>query len=310
VVRKGLKRPDVVSTISALADLGIASTCSFVIGFPDETREELSSTVALGAELKLRGAGLIQFHRLRLWPPAPLFKQAPEARFDLESLTIEYPFLEARAEDVRAIEADQEFFAGYFAPLSRAGALAEIAQIELFFTSAVAVAPLTMAVLGRLAGEALITTFLTHVSEEARLTRSEIEARSVQMSELAALLSPLILRWIDGMLPKASWSRRLAEAALEYELRKLAFLDDRNIGADVLADVDWMAFVSPVDISAVFTAMHDEAPLTPALDTPAMILFVRQASGGCRAFCGPVGEYERLRANPSLARRALGGETH
>ena len=34
--RKGLKRDGVVSTIRSLSDLGIASTCSFVIGFPTE----------------------------------------------------------------------------------------------------------------------------------------------------------------------------------------------------------------------------------------------------------------------------------
>ena len=33
-IRKGLQRDDVVATISGLSDLGIASTCSFVIGFP------------------------------------------------------------------------------------------------------------------------------------------------------------------------------------------------------------------------------------------------------------------------------------
>ncbi|MBV9286211.1 MAG: hypothetical protein JO288_00055 [Hyphomicrobiales bacterium] len=203
-----------------------------------------------------------------------------------------------------AIEADREFFAGYFAPLSHAGGFAEIAQAELFFTSAVAVAPLTIAVLGRLVGEALIATFLTHVSEGG-VTRCEIEARSTQMNELAALLAPLILRWIRGVLPSGSWPRRLAEAALEYEVRKLAFLDHRGIDAEALSGPDWVAFVSLADIAAVFTAMHDDSTLTAALDTRTMIVFVREASGACRAFCGPAAEYERLGASPTSAMRAL-----
>src|SRR5947208_14090575 len=58
-MHKGLKREGVVSTISGLSDLGIATTCSFVIGFPDETSEELSSTISMGAELKIIGAGMI-----------------------------------------------------------------------------------------------------------------------------------------------------------------------------------------------------------------------------------------------------------
>jgi radical SAM superfamily enzyme YgiQ (UPF0313 family) len=93
-MRKGLKRDDVFSTISGLSDLGIASTCSFVIGFPTETREELSLTIAMGAELKLVGAGLVQFHRLRIWPPAALSRTQLPCKFDLDSLRIEYPFVD------------------------------------------------------------------------------------------------------------------------------------------------------------------------------------------------------------------------
>src|ERR1044072_6925347 len=109
-MRKGLKRECVVSTIRALSDLGIASTCSFVIGFPDETSAELSSTISLGAELKLIGAGMIQFHRLRTWPPAPLSRAAIPASFDVDSLLLEYPFLEVPADDIAAIEKDPAFF--------------------------------------------------------------------------------------------------------------------------------------------------------------------------------------------------------
>src|SRR5262249_35935602 len=118
--RKGLKRDGTVSTIRGLSDLGIASTCSFVMGFPSETREELAASIAMGAELKVIGAGLVQFPRLRTWPPAPLSRAGLAAEFDLASLRIEYPFVDVPAEDVAVIEDDPEFFAGYFAPYSDA----------------------------------------------------------------------------------------------------------------------------------------------------------------------------------------------
>lgn len=151
-MRKGLKYEGVVSTIRGLSDLGIASTCSFVIGFPNETPAELSSTVAMGAELKLIGDGMVQFHRLRTWPPAPLAATVLAAKFDMDSLRIEYPFLEVPEGDAAVMEHDPEFFAGYFAPHSQAGTFAELAQAELVFTQAVAAAPLTIAVAGRVMG--------------------------------------------------------------------------------------------------------------------------------------------------------------
>src|SRR6185369_15087107 len=101
------------------------------IGFPDETAEELSRTISLGAELKVMGAGMIQYHRLRTWPPAPLSRSQLAAEFDLDSLRIEYPFLNVPTEDIEAIKEDPDFFAGYFAPFSEAGTFAQLADIEL-----------------------------------------------------------------------------------------------------------------------------------------------------------------------------------
>src|SRR5207302_4791144 len=137
-MHKGLKRDGVVSTIKGLSELGIDSTCSFVTGFPDETAEELSSTVAMGAELKLMGAGLIQFHRLRTWPPAPLSRDSLRAEFDIDSMRLEYPFLEVPDEYVGIISNDHEFFAGYFAPYTRAESGAQLSGEELSCTQAVA----------------------------------------------------------------------------------------------------------------------------------------------------------------------------
>src|SRR5262249_21783168 len=71
-IDKGLDMQHAVRTVATLRDHGISSTCSFVIGFPEESLAEMAASLGLGARLKILGAETVQFHRLRLWPPARL----------------------------------------------------------------------------------------------------------------------------------------------------------------------------------------------------------------------------------------------
>ena len=47
---------------------------------PTRRPDEISQTIALGARLKLMGAEMVQFHRLRMWPPAPITTLTPAGR--------------------------------------------------------------------------------------------------------------------------------------------------------------------------------------------------------------------------------------
>lgn len=312
VMHKGLKRDGVVSTIRGLSDLGIASTCSFVIGFPDETPEELSATVQTGAELKLIGAGLVQFHRLRTWPPAPLSRANLPAEFDLDSLRIEYPFVDVPAEDVAAIEADREFFAGYFAPHSRAGTFAQLAHVELFFTHAVAVAPLTVAVLGRLLGDDLIDSFYRLLSRRGAVTREEIEANAASVPAVWRLLRPYLEEWAASHPELHGWRRELVDAVMAYEEQRLRFVnsdgpvrEDRE-GMAACGD-NWGAFVTKVDIAAVFEAMHAGEPLTPDLVRECAVVLTRQGGQTYRAYTTDVSRIPELPLHPFLAEAPAGG---
>src|SRR5215510_8599533 len=263
-MHKGLKRDGVVSTVRALSDLGIASTCSFVIGFPDETPEELSTTVAMGAELKLIGAGLIQYHRLRTWPPAPLSREGLPAKFDVDSLRIEYPFLDVPRADIGAIEEDPEFFAGYFAPYSQAGTFAQLAQVELFFTQVVTVAPLTIAVMGDMMGDSLIPCFYDVISRRGPITREEFEADTSSMLPAWRLLRPYLEEWLSGHTGLDHWKRELIEGVMTYESRRLRFMNREMGGEDahtLAQGENWTAYLSRVDIGAVFEAMQNDQPL-------------------------------------------------
>jgi radical SAM superfamily enzyme YgiQ (UPF0313 family) len=302
VMRKGLKREGVVSTVRGLSDLGIASTCSFVIGFPDETPAELSSTITMGAELKLIGAGMVQFHRLRTWPPAPLSRVMVPAKFDIDSLRIEYPFLQVPPEDVAAIENDPEFFAGYFAPYSEAGNFAQLAQVELFFTQAVAAAPLTVAVLGRVMGDDLIPAFYDVLSLRGPVTRETTEANPSSMLPIWWVLRPFLDEWIADHPLLQDWQRQLVQGVIDYEEQRLTFVnsDEPAQSSKPAGRGNWRSFVSSVDIAAVFDAMHGGHTLTSNLLRECAIVLACDPPNVYRAYATDVARMSDLHLHPLL----------
>jgi radical SAM superfamily enzyme YgiQ (UPF0313 family) len=295
-MEKGLERDGVVSTITGLSDLGIASTCSFVIGFPDETPEELSKTVAMGAELKVLGAGLVQYHRLRTWPPAPLSRAELPAEFDLDSLHIEYPFIDVPSEDVAAIEADREFFAGYFAPYSQSGTFAELAQVELFFTQVIAVSPLTIAVMGRLITNGFMESFYDVLSRRGAITRERIDAAGEDALSIWQLLRPYLEDWMAEHSDLPSWQHELMQAVMKYEEKRLVFVNsEREAEGEMLTRGDnWGAFLSDVDIATVFEAIHANQPLTPELVDECAVVFTREGIGSYHAYTTEIARLAEL----------------
>jgi hypothetical protein len=302
VMHKGLKRQDVVSTITGLADLGIGSTCSFVIGFPDETPAELSATVAMGAELKLLGAGMVQFHRLRTWPPAPLSRAMLPARFDLDSLRIEYPFLDVPDADVAAIEGDPEFFGGYFAPHTTAGTFVEVAQVEMFFSHAIHIVPLTIAVMGRLAGESLIPVFYDVLSRMGGISRQAMAADPNSPWPAWRAVSPRLEDWISIHPALEEWQRKLIRGALAYEERRLRFVNSNGVERDGMATggEDWAAFVSTVDIGTAFDRLRTGEALTPELVRDWAVVFAREGGGAFGAYTTDVKRLPELSERASL----------
>jgi radical SAM superfamily enzyme YgiQ (UPF0313 family) len=301
VMRKGLKREGVVSTITGLSNLGITSTCSFVIGFPDETPEELSATITMGAELRVMGAGMVQFHRLRTWPPARLSRAQLEAEFDLDSLRIEYPFLDVPEEDVTAIAADPEFFAGYFAPYSQAGTFVQLAQVEQFFTQAVSVAPLTIAALGRVLGASLIPSFYGALSRRGSLTRQGIEAHSSSVLILWSLLRPYVEECL-GLDPGVQdWQRDLVNAAMNYEEQRLRFVHGGGFtGPEIARSDNWVAYGSNVDIAAVFETIHAGNPLEPELVKECAVVLARVDTNSYRSYTTDMSRIADLPVHPFL----------
>jgi radical SAM superfamily enzyme YgiQ (UPF0313 family) len=301
-MHKGLKRQDVVSTITELSDLGIASTCSFVIGFPTETPEELSLTIAMAAELKLIGAGLVQFHRLRIWPPAPLSRTQLLSEFDLDSLRIEYPFVDVPQEDVEVIASDREFFAGYFAPSSSAGTFEQLAQAEIFFTQAIAVAPLTVALAGRLMGTGLVDAFYQMLAVRGGITRKQIEMDTSSLLPIWFVLRPYLKDLFAIRDDLEDWQRELVRNVMSYEEHRLRFVNNDEARFDGIAahGENWLAFKSNTDIKAVFEAMNTGTPLNAGLLRQTAVVFVCHGNNSFRGYTTDVSRLGDLNSHPFL----------
>jgi radical SAM superfamily enzyme YgiQ (UPF0313 family) len=222
-IDKHLNLEDAMAHLQDLRDHGIGATCSFVIGFPGETPRQLSPTLGLGARLKLLGAETVQFHRLRLFPPSRLARSAPPGGFDLDSLRVEYPFLDVPPEDVVTIRADAQFFAGYFPPRTEAGTPFQLAQVEMFFHHAVALAPLTVATLACFAGEELVPSFYEALSRHGPLERNQLDWESGALYRSWLALRPLLTVWLSEMW-LAPWQGVLARGVLTYEEQRLRFV--------------------------------------------------------------------------------------
>lgn len=74
-INKNLKLDQVSPTIKLLKEHNILSTCSFIYGFPGETKEDLSQTLSLISQLISIGVYYIQIHRLTILRGTEFYEQ-------------------------------------------------------------------------------------------------------------------------------------------------------------------------------------------------------------------------------------------
>jgi hypothetical protein len=245
-----LTRDEITSTVRTLRDVRITSTCSFIIGFPSESTSDLSATLKLACELKMLGAEPVQFHRLRMWPPAPLTTLGLAATFDPDALRLEYPAVEIPAEDFGIIEADPAFFAGYFTTHSTVGSAYQLAQLELFFGRAVAMLPLTMGALATIHGDGAVHAFYRTLDAHGPLSREGYDSAAKILQQLV----PFLRHWIEHEDELADWQRELLGGVLEYERTRGRFIADGDVDAAdlIAAGARWGVFGTTVDLSRSF----------------------------------------------------------
>lgn len=284
-INKHLNIEEVLSTVKELKDHGITAITSFVIGFPKESMSELSSTIALAARLKLLGVENVQLHRLRLWPPAPLSLSGLTAEFDIDSLRIEYPFIVIPEEDIKAIQADSEFFEGYFAPYSEAGTVSQLAQVEMFFHHAIALAPFTIYALATFMKGNLISSFYEVLKEFGYISRENLEWESSNLFMNWEVICPLLELWSLKQIFE-DWQSDLVRGLLEYETCRIQFISGKQelIKTTLSLGREWTAFQTKIDVAKLLDSKDYELNLTPDLLSPSIIVLARKLNGSFAAY--------------------------
>ena len=278
-IGKDLDVDEVYETVDDLAEHGIGCTCSFIVGLPEESPEEVSATLTMGARLKLLGAEIVQYHRLRLWPPARLTRAELPVTFDLDSLRIEFPFLDVPEEHAEAIRGDRDFFGGYFVPLSPAGTPEQLSQVEMFFHHAVALAPLTIAALGGFTGPRLVPAFYAALEARGPVDRGALDWESGQILRNWLALQPLLA----GLVEQAGLSGaegRIVAGLLAYEEQRLRFMAGQTEPALALAfEGSWVAFASGIDVPEAIRRLQAGAGLGADLLQEQVVVLVSRTDG-------------------------------
>jgi hypothetical protein len=238
-MKKDLDPDEAFDVVRSAVASGVGAVCSFVVGHPEETTTDLSKSIMLGARLKAAGAETVQFHRLRLFPPAPLAtgdaltELLRSSVLDETTLRLEYPLADITVEERTIIERNPRFYAGYFPPPTKAGSAEEVSQVELFFTQAIAFAPLTVYAIGSLVSISLADLFRDHLARHGFINRRVFDPSDISIPRNWANLKPrLEAMALDAELDPED--EALVSAVLEYEDTRMRFVHRQPAPADAI----------------------------------------------------------------------------
>jgi radical SAM superfamily enzyme YgiQ (UPF0313 family) len=282
VISKHLDRKETIDCLKTNLEHGIASTCSFVIGFPDESAAEISKSIKLAALCKMNGAETVQFHRLRLFPPSKLSTENLETEFDLDSLRIEYPFIDINPAEINEIEKDAVFFMGYHSPKSLAGSKEQLAQLEMFFHHSIALMPITIALCCEFYKDDLVNAFYDAIKVRGFLNREDIEWQTNDLFRNWEAIRPLVHTMVMNCGEIPFWRSRVLQSVFKYENSRLQFCINHSLSREFDDLIDkgnnWVAVFSDADIFSLVTAIKDEKEITEDYLAPCIV--VMSSKGG------------------------------
>lgn len=282
-IAKRLSPEGAFETIRAVEGQGIDATCSFVIGHAGETAAELSDSLRLGARMKLLGAETVQFHRLRLFPPAPLALAQTDAELDLDTLRLEYPYPDVADAEIEAVRRSPRFYSGYFAPRSSAGSAQELAQVELFFTQAVAIVPMTVLATAEFASRPLVDLFRDVIADLGPVDRMTFDPTDVDLLRNFGVLEPYVAKLIE-LTDAASWRRQLLTGLFAYEKARIEVVRYAAGTSIRFLHRDCAEIEVGVAIDSALERLREGLPLSEELLAPARILLVRRGGGPFEAY--------------------------
>jgi radical SAM superfamily enzyme YgiQ (UPF0313 family) len=282
------KHLDPSETFDAISDLGrhgLTATCSFVVGFPDETLEEASHSIQAGARMKVMGAEIVQFHRLRIWPPAPLSRADLPRVFDPTSLAIEFPYLDIPPDDLTEIAGSPDFFGGYFSPVTTAGDQEQIAQLEMFAHHAVMLAPMTVYALASLRPGQFVGLLYRAIERLGPIARADLDWESGQLLRNWHCIKPYLVD-MQGSMRLRDWEREIVEGVLGYEDQRARF----TVGSPARSSHqdDDLRFTTGVNIPELIESIQSEHPLDAELLLPTEILLKRGRRGEFSCYAASV----------------------
>lgn len=281
---KNLDPKEAFDVVRSCLKAGIGTVCSFVIGHPSETSEDLSNSILLGARLKVIGAENVQFHRLRLFPPAPLATGdrlkalLADAVLDETTLRLEFPFPELDPDERHEINQHPNFYSGYFPPSSEAGSAEEISQIELFFTQAVAFAPLTVYALGTMTAEGVVNLFRCHLRTCGYMDRYLFDPTNIDVLRNWVQVHERLQQMISAS-PTSPDCKRLVRNLLVYEDARMRFVHREAPGPEALVWTDAQAVIrADVAVDDFLGMMVDGQAPTLDVAQPVTIIFTRNSN--------------------------------
>lgn len=272
-IDKHLSLEDSFNSVAELSRHGITATCSFVIGFPSEEITDAGQSIAAAARLKILGAETVQFHRLRLWPPAPLAMKSCDRAFDELSVSIEHPFMGVTDDEMRQLSSDPIFFGGYFPPNSRLGSPAQISQLEMFAHHAIALAPMTIYLLEDWRPGQIVSAFYFSLVIHGPLRRGSLDWDGGRISNNWRVLAPYLLSIIET-IDLEGWQKLITEAVYEYEDRRAEYASAGSLNRN-----DDLQFVCNVDIPALLAGIRNGISATDEIFGPTTILFKQTPEG-------------------------------
>lgn len=288
VIDKNLTQSQTLKTARALSDSGIDATCSYVIGHPDETKAELSATIAQGARLRLIGAETIQYHRLRLFPPAPMTNTDIEYVFDEETLKLEFPFSQITDSEVSTIRSKATLYTGYFAPKSLSGLPHQLAQVELFFQQLVTLAPITLATLGSILREQLIDAFYESLVSISLIDRYAIDWVGADVEDAWNILAPYVSNMQQAAAKGCKELDAIITGAREYERTRMMAVT-KNVWmspASIFEGVNCIILSLPCSIFELMETLREGTSVTKNLARTSQAMLVRGHDGVVTAFQG------------------------
>jgi radical SAM superfamily enzyme YgiQ (UPF0313 family)/Fe-S-cluster containining protein len=114
LIKKGLDVKQAVETILSTARVGLPSMASMIVGFPDETLDDLRDTLDVFLELKSAGLELVQIHVLAPLPGSTLSAEGHPLAYDGMPTDFTDATMVQDEEDISLITANQSIFSNYW----------------------------------------------------------------------------------------------------------------------------------------------------------------------------------------------------